>query len=76
MQITADVKKIWKTFQPDLTIIFDALSESLFGFVLYLVFQAAENVNFPKKQFYREQDNPTMPNYAETFQDNHGYNMV
>ena len=38
MQITADVKKIWKTFQPDLTIIFDALSESLFGFVLYLVF--------------------------------------
>ena len=33
MQITADVGKISKTFQRDL--IFDVLSESIFGFVLY-----------------------------------------
>ena len=38
MQITADVSKISKTFPPDLTFIFDVLSESLFGFVSYLVF--------------------------------------
>ena len=37
MQITADVGKISKTFQGDLTFIFDVLSESLFAFVSYLV---------------------------------------
>ena len=77
MQITADVSKISKTFQRDLTFIFDVLSESLFGFVSYSVFQAVENVvSFTKKCFYRERGSPTMRNYAETFQQNHGYNMV
>ena len=33
-----DVSKILKTFQCDLTFIFDILSESLFGFVSYSVF--------------------------------------
>ena len=38
MQITADVRKISRPFQGDLTFIFDVLSESLFGFVAYSVF--------------------------------------
>ena len=39
MHITADVSKISKTFQGDVTFIFDVLSESLFGcFVSYSVF--------------------------------------
>ena len=38
MQITADVSKILKTFQGDLTSIFEVLSESLFGFASYSVF--------------------------------------
>ena len=38
MQITADVSKFSKTFQRDLSFIFDVLSESLFGFVSYSVF--------------------------------------
>ena len=77
MQITADVSKISKTFQRDRTFIFDALSESLFGFVSYSVFQAVKNVvSFTKRRFYRERGSATMRNYAETFQHNHGYNMV
>ena len=76
MQITADVRKISRPFQGDLTFIFDVLSESLFGFVAYSVFQAAENVSFTKKRFYRERDSATMRNYAVKFQHNHGYNMV
>ena len=52
MQITADVSKISKTFQRDLTFIFDVLSESLFGFVSYSVFSAVENVvSFTRKTF-------------------------
>ena len=38
MQITADVRKLSKTFQRDLTFIFDELLEPLFGFVSYSVF--------------------------------------
>ena len=38
MQITAEVRKISKTFQYDLSFIFDLLSEWLFGFVSYSVF--------------------------------------
>ena len=68
MQITADVSKISKTFQRDLTFIFDVLSESLFGFVSYSVFWTVENVvSFTKKRFYRKQGSVTMRNYAETF---------
>ena len=37
MQVTADVMKIWKTFQSDLIFIFGILSESLLGFVSYSV---------------------------------------
>ena len=77
MQITTDISNISKTFQRDLTFIFDVISESLFGFVSYLVFQTVENVvSFTKKRFYREQGSATMRNYAETFQHNHGYNMA
>ena len=61
MQITADVSKMSKTFQCDRTFIFDILSESLFGFASYSVFQAVENVvNFTKKRFYSERDTVTM----------------
>ena len=68
MQITADVSKISKTFRPDLTFIFDLLSESLFGFVSYSVFLGVEYVvGFTKKRFYRERGSVTMRNYAETF---------
>ena len=37
MQIIADVSKILKIFQRDLSFIFDVLSESSFGFVSYSV---------------------------------------
>ena len=67
MQITADVSKISKTFQRDLTFIFDVLSESLFGFVSYSFFQAVENVSFTKKHFYSEQGSITMCNFVATF---------
>ena len=52
MEITADITKISKTFQCDLTFIFDVLSESLFGFVSYSVLFAVENVvSFTKSIF-------------------------
>ena len=55
MQITADVSKSLKTFQCDLTFIFDVLSESLLGFVLYMFFWCVENVvSFTRKHFYRK----------------------
>ena len=77
MKITADVSKISKTFLRDLTFIFDVVSESLFGFVSYSIFQAVENVvSFTKKRIYREQGSATMRNYAETFEKNRGYNML
>ena len=37
MQITADISKILKTVQRDLSFIFDGLSESVVGFVSFLV---------------------------------------
>ena len=77
MKITADVSKISKTFQRDLTLIFDVVSESLFGFVSYSIFQAVENVvSFTKKRIYREQGSATMRNYAETLEKNGGYNIL
>ena len=52
MEITADITKISKTFQCDLTFIFDVLSESLFGFVSYSVLFAVETVvSFTKSVF-------------------------
>ena len=65
MQTTADMSKISKTFQGDLTFIFDLLSESLFGFVSYSVFYVVENVvGFTKKRLYGERSSATMRNYA------------
>ena len=42
MQITADIGKILKNVQADLTFIFDVLSESPICFVSFLVFLAVE----------------------------------
>ena len=67
MQITADVRKISKSFQRDLTFIFDVLSESLFAFVSYSVLWAIENVIFTKERFNRKLGSATMCNYAKTF---------
>ena len=44
MQITADISKILKNVQGDLTFIFDVLSESRLDFVSLLVSLALENV--------------------------------
>ena len=77
MQVTADVMKIWKTFQSDLIFIFGILSESLLGFVSYSVLQAVANVvSFRKKRFNRKRGSVAIRNYVETFQANQGYNMV
>ena len=77
MQITADVMKIWKTFQSDLIFIFDILSESSLGFVSYSVLQAVANVvSFRKNRFNRKRGSVAIRNYVETFQANQGYNMV
>ena len=61
MQITADISKILKNVQGDLTFIFDVLSESLIRFISFLVFLAVENiVSFTKTCFYRKQGNVTI----------------
>ena len=44
MQITADISKILKNVQRDLSFIFEILLESRIGFVSVLVFLALENV--------------------------------
>ena len=77
MQITADISKVLKNVQCDLTFIFDVLSESRIGFVSFLVFLALENVvSFTKTRFYRKQSSVTMPNYMETFHANIGHNLA
>ena len=43
MEITADIGKILENFPSDLTILFDALSESPIRFVSFLVFLAVGN---------------------------------
>ena len=54
-QATADIGKILKNVQRDLTFIFDVLSESAIRFVSFLVFSAVENVvSFTKTCFYRK----------------------
>ena len=61
MQITADISKVLKNVQRDLTFIFDVLSESRIGFVSFLVFLALENVvSFTKTRFYRKQSSVTL----------------
>ena len=77
MQITADVSKILKNFQSDLTFIFDALSEPLIGFVSFLAVLAIKNVaSFTKNCFYRKVGCVTMSNYVETFYNNLDHNLV
>ena len=76
MQITADISKILKNVQHDLTFIFDVLSESRIGFVSFLVFLALENVSFMKTRFYRKRSSVTMHNYVETFHANIGHNLA
>ena len=44
MQITADISKILKTVQRDLSFIFDEISESVIGFVSFLVSWVAKKV--------------------------------
>ena len=77
MQITADISKTLKSFQYDLTFIFDVLSESRIGFVSFLVFLALENVvSFTRTSFSRKRSNVTMRNYLEPFHANIGHNMT
>ena len=53
MQITADISKILKSVQSDLTFIYDVLSELRIGFVSFLVILALENVvSFTKTCLY------------------------
>ena len=68
MQITADISKILKNVQRDLTFIFDVLSESRILFVSLLVFLAPENVvSFTQTRLYRKRSSGTMRNYVESF---------
>ena len=71
MQITADISKILKSVQSDLTFIYDVLTESRIGFVYFLVILALDNiVSFTKPCFYRKRSSVTMRNYVETFHAN------
>ena len=77
MQITADIGKIVKNVQGDLTFIFDVLSESPICFVSFLVFLTVENVvSFTKTCFYRKRGSVTMRKYVETFHVNIGHNLA
>ena len=77
MQITADIGKLLKNVQGDLTFIFDVLSESLIRFVSFFVFLAVENVaSFTKTCFYRKRGSVTMRKYVETFHVNIGHNLA
>ena len=77
MQITADISKILKSVQSDLTFIYDVLSELRIGFVSFLVILALENVvSFTKTCFYRKRSSVTMHNYVETFHANIGHNLA
>ena len=77
MQITADIGKILKNVQGDITFIFDVLSESPIRFVLFLVFLAVENVvSFTKTCFYQKRGSVTMRKYVETFHVNIGHNLA
>ena len=72
--MTADISKIWKNVQADLTFIFDELSESRIGFVSFLVFLVLEHVvSFTKTRIYQKRSSGTMRNYVETFHANIGH---
>ena len=77
MQITADISKILKNVQSDVTFIYDVFSELRIGFVSFLVILALENVvSFTKTCFYRKRSSVTMRNYVETFHANIGHNLA
>ena len=77
MQVTADIGKILKNVQCDLTFIFGVLSESAIRFVSFLVFLAVENVaSFTKTCFYRKRGSVTMRKYVEMFHVNIGHNLA
>ena len=77
MQITADISKILKSVQSDLTFIYDVLSELRIGFVSFLVILALVNVvSFAKTCFYRKRNSVNMGNYMETFHANIGHNLA
>ena len=62
MQITTDISNIWKTVQPDITFIFNELSEPVIGFV--------------SNDFYRKRGSVTMCIYIETCKDICTYILV
>ena len=77
MQITADISKILRTVQRDLTFTFNVLSESHIDFVSFLVFLAPENVvSFARTCFYQKRISVNMRNYVETFHANIGHNLA
>ena len=80
MQITADISKILKNVQRDLTFIFDVLSESRIGFVSFFIFLTLELLSVSQELvFYRKQNkvqNRTMRNYVETFHANIGHSLA
>ena len=77
MQITADISKVLKNVQCDLTFTFHVLSESRTGFVSFFAFLALENaVSFTKTRVYRKRSSVTMSNYVETFHGNIGHNLA
>ena len=77
MQVTADIGKILKNVQCDLTFTFHVLSESAIRFVTFLVFLAVENVvSFTKTCFYQKWGSVTMRKYVETFRVNIGHNLA
>ena len=76
MQLNADISKVLKNVQRDLTFTLYVLSESRTGFVSILVFLALENVvSFTKTRFYRKRSSVTMRNYMETFHANIDHNL-
>ena len=74
MQITADIGKILKSVQSDLTFAYDVLSELRIGFVSFLVILALENiVSF---MFLSKKKQRNYGNYVETFYANIGHNLA
>ena len=77
MKIIADIIRILKNVQPNLSFIYDLFSELRIGFVSFLVILALENVViFIKTCFYRKLSSVTMLNYVETFHANINHNLA
>ena len=77
MQINANIIKVKKNVQSDLTFIFDVHPESRIGFVSFLVFLALKNVvSFTKTSFYQKQSSVAMCNYMEMFHASIDHNLA